>query len=309
MLDGFTISQTITLTLSFTGNPTHYKASENEDFSGASWIAYTANPDFILFYGYGLKTVYVKVKDVNDYESEILSESIRYANLSSPFQSDELVVNRDDDENTAIMCVRQANLSGRCGNGVIDGTSNYIQDDNENLGVPFAGNGCSDGIDGVYCGICSDACPFSAVKNRITRTEKKVTNMSSEYKTKIAEMIAGTSNEETARSGGMTMLDIIDQNACVDGSVYEVNDWALKALIKTVIVVTTSTDWEFYIYQKDGSALKLDVPMIGNGDGRFNIDMPWENQDTTPEDTIYFKFVDNSGSLTADIEIRALELS
>lgn len=118
---------------------------------------------------------------------------------------------------------------------------------------------------------------------------------------------SGISIKET-ESSRMTMLDIIDENACASGHLQEINEWALKALIKTVIVVTASTDWDLFIYQKGGSAIKLDIPMSGNGDGRFNLDMPWENQDTTPEDTIYFKFVDNAGSETADVEIRGVEL-
>lgn len=63
-----TNSQTVTLNNSATGNPTHYKASENTDFKRAGWKPYSTNPTFRLSKKKGLKTVYFKVKN-KDVES------------------------------------------------------------------------------------------------------------------------------------------------------------------------------------------------------------------------------------------------
>jgi len=54
---------------------THYMASENQDFSGASWLTYSASPSFTLSSSPGLKTVYLKVKNANA-ESGTLSDQI-----------------------------------------------------------------------------------------------------------------------------------------------------------------------------------------------------------------------------------------
>jgi len=54
---------------------THYMASENPEFSGASWLTYSASPSFTLSASPGLKTVYLKVKNANA-ESGTLSDQI-----------------------------------------------------------------------------------------------------------------------------------------------------------------------------------------------------------------------------------------
>jgi hypothetical protein len=58
-----TISRAVTLDNTTTGSPTHYKASEQSDFSGAKWKTYAAAPTFQLSTGSGTKTVYFTVKN------------------------------------------------------------------------------------------------------------------------------------------------------------------------------------------------------------------------------------------------------
>ncbi len=59
------------------GDPTHYMASEDKNFTGATWEAYAQSPAFSLSSGYGLKTVYFKIKNA-DGESEVKSDTIEY---------------------------------------------------------------------------------------------------------------------------------------------------------------------------------------------------------------------------------------
>ena len=56
-----TTSQTVTLNNTATENPTFYMASEDSNFTGASWISYSSSPQFTLSSGGGTKTVYFKV--------------------------------------------------------------------------------------------------------------------------------------------------------------------------------------------------------------------------------------------------------
>jgi hypothetical protein len=72
-----TSDSTVTLNITVAENPTDYMASEDANFTGASWQAYTINPTYNLSAGYGEKTVYVKVKNVYG-ESNVLSSKIEY---------------------------------------------------------------------------------------------------------------------------------------------------------------------------------------------------------------------------------------
>ncbi|GAB5558937.1 MAG: hypothetical protein SynsKO_05840 [Synoicihabitans sp.] len=45
------------------GAPTHYRASENSEFEGASWQTYNSTPSFTLSSGNGEKTVYLELKN------------------------------------------------------------------------------------------------------------------------------------------------------------------------------------------------------------------------------------------------------
>ena len=57
-----TIERAVTLNNTCTGNPTHWMASEEPDFTGAVWTAYDTAPEFRLSPGGEAKTVYFKVK-------------------------------------------------------------------------------------------------------------------------------------------------------------------------------------------------------------------------------------------------------
>ncbi|MBI4648730.1 MAG: PKD domain-containing protein [Bacteroidia bacterium] len=72
-----TTNPTVTLNNAVTNNPTHYMASENSYFIGAMWKTYSTNPSFTLSSGYGIKTVYMKMKNILG-ESDILSDNIEY---------------------------------------------------------------------------------------------------------------------------------------------------------------------------------------------------------------------------------------
>lgn len=74
--DAETVSRTVTLNNTATGGPTHYKASENSNFDGAIWQAYSVGPSFTLSAGDGSKTVYFKVKNAGGSESNTAIDSI-----------------------------------------------------------------------------------------------------------------------------------------------------------------------------------------------------------------------------------------
>ena len=73
-------SRTVTLNSACTGSPTHYMASESSSFSGASWLTYSASASFTLSQGFGVKTVYFKVKNAAG-ESLSVSDSIELADI------------------------------------------------------------------------------------------------------------------------------------------------------------------------------------------------------------------------------------
>lgn len=62
------------------GVPTHYRASEHPEFTGADWQAYTAEPGFKLSPGNGRKVVYFQLRrfsDMNGANLEVLSPIAR----------------------------------------------------------------------------------------------------------------------------------------------------------------------------------------------------------------------------------------
>ncbi len=59
----FTGVPLVSLNNTASGAPTDYMASENADFSGAAWQAYSSAPTFMLSAGDGVKTVYFKTKN------------------------------------------------------------------------------------------------------------------------------------------------------------------------------------------------------------------------------------------------------
>lgn len=55
-------SHTVTLNNRANGSPTHYRASEKNDFSDAKWLPYSPAPEFNLSDGSGLKTVHFQLR-------------------------------------------------------------------------------------------------------------------------------------------------------------------------------------------------------------------------------------------------------
>jgi len=70
-----TTNEVVTLNNTCLNYPDEFLASENSDFSGASWIAYSSNPQFSLTGISGNKTVYFKVRNLAG-ESSAISDNI-----------------------------------------------------------------------------------------------------------------------------------------------------------------------------------------------------------------------------------------
>jgi len=73
-----TDTRIVTLNSACTGDPTELRASENSNFSGASWQGYAPSTSFVLSSGSGTKRVYFKVKNV-DGESSTVSDTIQFS--------------------------------------------------------------------------------------------------------------------------------------------------------------------------------------------------------------------------------------
>ena len=87
-----------------------------------------------------------------------------------------------------------------------------------------------------------------------------------------------------------------------------------KALINSIRVVTSSTNWDLYILQNDNGFAVDDaaIPkyMVArgiNGNANLKIDLPYEDEDASSEVHLYY--LDNSGANTADIYIIGTELA
>jgi hypothetical protein len=74
----YSISRDVTLSLSASSDTTQMLISENADFAGASWEAYSTSKIFQLSSTEGTKTIYVKFRDTWYAESQVLSDTIRY---------------------------------------------------------------------------------------------------------------------------------------------------------------------------------------------------------------------------------------
>lgn len=76
-----TASRTVTLNNTFltAGGASHYRASENRDFSGSTWQPYSRAPVFQLSSGDGQKTVYFQIKNKDEAVSNIASDAITLA--------------------------------------------------------------------------------------------------------------------------------------------------------------------------------------------------------------------------------------
>jgi hypothetical protein len=63
--DGYTTSNTVTLSLTAADTSGQMMISNNSDFSGASWEAFSSTKSWVLTGGDGVKTVYAKFKNSN----------------------------------------------------------------------------------------------------------------------------------------------------------------------------------------------------------------------------------------------------
>lgn len=88
-----TPSQTVTLNNTCSLSPAYYMASQNVNFSGAGWVAYSAAPTFQLSAGDGVKTVYLKVKNTTNQVSAVLSDTITLATPQPKVQLASLSIN------------------------------------------------------------------------------------------------------------------------------------------------------------------------------------------------------------------------
>lgn len=73
--DAYTTTNVVTLDNISAGNPTYYMASEDKTFAGAAWQTYSTAPSFLLSAGFGIKTVYFKVMNMEG-ESSVKSDTI-----------------------------------------------------------------------------------------------------------------------------------------------------------------------------------------------------------------------------------------
>jgi len=78
-----TANSIVTLNNTASYGPTDFMASENEDFSGGVWLPYSSSPSLQLSDGYGVKTVYLKVRNSSG-SSEVLSDQIEYNTPPDP---------------------------------------------------------------------------------------------------------------------------------------------------------------------------------------------------------------------------------
>ena len=74
-----TTSNTVSVRAYYTGTPTYYMLSESSSFTGASWIAWSGSTvQFVLSSGYGIKTLYMKLKSADNSLTNVVSSSIEY---------------------------------------------------------------------------------------------------------------------------------------------------------------------------------------------------------------------------------------
>jgi len=78
-----TTSRNVTLNNACSGTPTQYGASENADFSGATWQTYSTAPSFTLSAGNGTKTVYFIVRNATG-QSTVVSDTIQLNEGGAP---------------------------------------------------------------------------------------------------------------------------------------------------------------------------------------------------------------------------------
>lgn len=81
--DAESITRTVNVQVSYIGVPAEYKISELYDVSDVSWTSITNPIPFTLSARDGLKTIYVQLRNVDNYESGIMSDTITLNEIST----------------------------------------------------------------------------------------------------------------------------------------------------------------------------------------------------------------------------------
>jgi hypothetical protein len=83
--DSNAFSTNVNIDVTYDGIPTEYIISENSGFTDTNWSPYITGSTipFILSSGYTLKTIYVKLRTVTTFESDIMSDNIMYTQLKT----------------------------------------------------------------------------------------------------------------------------------------------------------------------------------------------------------------------------------
>lgn len=112
-------------------------------------------------------------------------------------------------------------------------------------------------------------------------------------------------------SGSGVPTYIIVQGTALTGDVHltDGTNWGQsKSLIKTIIVETSSVDWDLHILQNnngislnDANIPAMQLMSSGNGDETIQRDFPYEDEDAIEQ--VHLHFVDNAASNTASITV------
>lgn len=138
--------------------------------------------------------------------------------------------------------------------------------------------------------------------------------------TQIWEDASGNMTFKDEVTGTRTLKNIgcpvylkIKATAQNEGDLHLTGFGVSKALIYTVRVKTSSTDWDLYILQNDNgySTDDANIPKMliveqGSGDMNVLLNLPYEDEDASDEVHLYY--LDNSGANTADIYLIGTEL-
>jgi hypothetical protein len=86
--------------------------------------------------------------------------------------------------------------------------------------------------------------------------------------------------------------------------------WAVStSVIKTIRVVTTSTDWDLWLLQNDNGFAandatipRMQIVEAGNADQNISLDHPYEDEDPSSTE-VHLYLIDNSGTANFDVYI------
>jgi len=129
------------------------------------------------------------------------------------------------------------------------------------------------------------------------------------------DAVAGTLTLSELSCPPYIYIKATGQASAIDLHLSDGTNWnTSKALIKTIRVITDSTDWDAWLLQNDNgyavddATIPMKQIMDGGGDGDTTIwlDLPYQDEDASGE--IHLYFVDNSGSETFDIIIQGYKL-